>query len=344
MTARVSVVRQGQGPLRERVLEALEWIHWQDAVQPGARVFIKPNLTWHTPMPGVTTSPEVIEALVSILRERTPHITIGESDGGYHAFRAEEAFEKHRLYEMASKYNVQVVSLNRVPAEEVSVAIAGKTVQVLLPTLLVQQTDVFISMPVPKVHAMTRVSLGFKNQWGCIPDTMRLKNHALFDEKIVAINQLLRPRIVLYDGTYFLDKSGPMTGEPVPMGLLIAASDIGAGDFVCSTIMGVSPKSVEHFRVARRAGMMPAALQDIQLNDPLDQYIVRRFRLQRSPLNYVALLGFGHSWLTTLLYDSPIGTFLHKVLYTIRRIPLIRRLLYGRFGPPADQSGDSEQR
>lgn len=334
MTARVSIVRQDRGPLRERVREALEWIHWQDVVQPGARVFIKPNLTWHTPMPGVTATPEVIEALVSILKERTPHITIGESDGGYHSFRAEEAFEKHGLYGMASKYNVQVVSLNRVPAEEVSVTIARKTVRVLLPTLLLRETDVFVSIPVPKVHAMTRVSLGFKNQWGCIPDTMRLKNHALFDEKIVAINQLLRPRIVLYDGTYFLDESGPMTGEPVPMGLLVAASDVGAGDFVCSTIMGIAPRRVEHFRVARRAGMMPATLQEIELSDSVDRYAVRRFRLQRSLLNYVALLGFGHSWMTTLLYDSPIGTLLHKALYTARRSPLVRRLLYGRFGPP----------
>jgi len=71
---------------------ALEWLGWERIVARGSRVFLKPNLTWRLPSPGVTTTPKFLEAAVEILRERAGEIIIGESDGGYHAFKAEEAF------------------------------------------------------------------------------------------------------------------------------------------------------------------------------------------------------------------------------------------------------------
>ncbi len=41
-----------------------------------------------------------------------------------------------------------------------------KTVQVKLPSLLLHDIDTFITIPVPKVHAMIGVSLGFKKPVG----------------------------------------------------------------------------------------------------------------------------------------------------------------------------------
>jgi len=75
------------------------------------------------------------------------------------------------------------------------------------PVLLLREVDVFITLPVAKVHAMTGVSLGFKNQWGCQPTTMRLRNHPQFAHKILLINRLVRPRLALFDGTWFLDRT-----------------------------------------------------------------------------------------------------------------------------------------
>lgn len=84
-------------------------------------------------------------------------------------------------------------------------------------------------MPVPKIRCMTGLSLGFKNQWGCIPDTMRLRYHHIFDDAIIAINKILKP-VVISDGTYFLDINGPMEGVPVKMDLIIASNNVGAFD------------------------------------------------------------------------------------------------------------------
>jgi uncharacterized protein (DUF362 family) len=330
---RVFIAKIDGRPLQEKLLEALNGVGWEEYVPLGARVFVKPNLTWRAHRPGVTASPELLEALVALLCTRTSHVIVGESDGGYHSFAAEESFQGHGLYALAEKYPIQVVNLSKLPAERARARIGRRDVEVELPSQLLHEVDAFITVPVPKVHAMTRVSLAFKNQWGCIPSPMRLRNHSGFKEKILAINTLLKPRLAVYDGRYFLDKSGPMVGEPVPLDLLIAANDIGAGDWACCQIMGVDPERVPHLRAARRAGMFPSHRSEIAFNQDPAELRTRRFSLQRTPLNYIALMGFQSSLLTKLLYDSAVGRFLHRVLYAVRRHPLVARFLYGRFGP-----------
>jgi len=320
--------------LGDSLQAAFEWLEVSRVIQRESRVFLKPNLTWKEPIDGVTTTPAFIEHVVTAIRDRTPHITVGESDGGYHSFKAEEAFESHGLFRLREQFGIQVVNLSDGPSESRTVDIAGCPVTVEVPRLLLDETDVFITLPVPKVHVMTQVSLGFKNQWGCQPGTMRLRNHPDFARKILAIHKILKPRLAIYDGTYFLDKTGPMIGEPVRMHLLIASNDVGAGDLVCCEIMGVNARRVNHLRRAQREGMMPPFLTDVILNQPLEPFKTHRFRLRRSLINYVALAAF-HSHLgTRLFYDSPAAAPIHRVLYTIRKNPLIGRLLYGRTGPP----------
>jgi uncharacterized protein (DUF362 family) len=316
---------------------ALAWLKWGACIAPDTRVFLKPNLTWKTPTPGVTTGPAVLEAVVAILRARTKRIIVGESDGGYHAFKAEEAFETHGLYRLKKNYDIQLVNLSSDVAVKHSVEVGRRQVEIELPRTLLSDIDLFVTLPVPKVHVMTGVSLGFKNQWGCQPSTMRLRNHPVFSSKVMALNKALRPSLALYDGTYFLDKSGPMAGDPIQMNLVIAATDVGAGDLVCCTIMGIDPQRIEHLLYAQREGMMPRSLDGVVLNQNLERFPSHRFSLRRTPLNYIALAAFHSRVLTRFFYDSSAAGPIHTALDRLRRISVIRRLLCGRFiGPSAE--------
>lgn len=328
--------------IKQEIEAGFKWIGWEDLVDRDARVFIKPNLTFPSHLPGVTTSPRVIEAVIAALKERTSNITVGESNGGYHSFEAEEAFEKHGIYEIADRYSAQVVNLSKTAQEIVKMRVGSKDVEINLPSLLLHDVDVFITLPVPKIHAMTGVSLGFKNQWGCNPSTMRLREHSKFNEKIVAINKVLNPKIVVYDGTYFLDKNGPMKGEPVRMDLLMVANDIGAGDFVGCQIMGVDPFSIGHLSAAYKAEMLPSSLSQVAINADIQSFVKREFRLERNLLNWIALPAFHSSLLTTIMYDSEIGKLLHNLFYAIRKISIIRRLLYGQFAPPTEKENSQK--
>ena len=332
---RVFVERFDSSPHSDTTWRAFEWLRAREVITRGTRVFVKPNLTWKTPMSGVTTTPEFLAVVLGALVEFGASVAVGESDGGYHSFAAEEAFRSHGLYDCAKRYGVTVVNLSECPTEGRTVIIAGHPVTVELPSMLLHDVDVFVSLPVPKMHAMTRVSLGFKNQWGCQPGTMRLTNHPEFARAVLAINQLVRPRLVLFDGTYFLDTTGPMIGEPVRMNLLIGSDDAGAGSLACCEIMGIKPERVRHLRLAQRLGMMPRNLGAVELNRSLAPFKTRRFRLKRSPINYIALAAFHSRLGTRLFYDSAAADVFHRILYPIRRSRIIARLLYGPTGPPA---------
>lgn len=316
------------------VLEALEWLDWTKLVPSGARVFIKPNLTWKVHMPGVTTSPEVIRAVVQALLTRTDNIIVGESDGGYHTFDAEEAFHSHGLYDLEREYGIGVVNLSDIDREIASTQVLGKQVSVELPSLLLRDIDLFVTVPVPKVHVMTKVSLGFKNQWGCMPDTMRLRNHAQFPQKVLAINKLVNARLAIFDGGHVLDRTGPTVGEPVPMNLLLVSDDVGAGSLAWCEIMNIDAMKVKHLVAARDEGMFPRTISEVDMNRSLKEFQYHTFRLERRLVTWITLAAFNSKLLTTILYDSPLAAPLHNFVYYIRKNRLIARLLYGKAGPP----------
>ena len=333
MSQRVFVARLQNGQtLLQQLRAAMEWLDWERIIPRNSRVFIKPNLTWRVPTPGVTVTPPFLRDLVAVLRDRTSSITVGEAVGGYNSYAVEEAFQSHGLYDVASTYGIDVLNLSNLPTEEVRGEIAGQEVSVHLPSYLLHQVDVFITVPVPKVHVMTGVSLGFKNQWGCLPGAMRLRNHPQFGRKIVLINKVLNPKLAIFDGTYFLNRSGPMVGVPVQKDLLIASDQIGAGSRACCEIMRIDPASIEHFRIARREGMFPDEIP--ACNAPLADFQGEEFTVKRSLVNWVAFAAFHSAALTHLIYDSKFADFAHSALYHIRRSRQIQKFLYGEIGPP----------
>ena len=303
-----------------------------DRVSTETRVALKPNLTYPFHRPGVTTSPAVIREVVRVLREHTSHIAVVETDGGYGAWQATEAFKAHGIYELQDQYGIDVVNLNDESRELIRFRSGRLTCQLPLPTRLTQDTDLFITMPVPKVHAMTGLTLAYKNQWGCIPDAMRLRRHYVFEDAIVAINRVLKPAVVA-DGTFFLDRNGPLEGDPVAMDLVISATDAGSFDCYTSELMRFPWSSVRHLRCAVRLGDMPCSVEQIECNLPPSDVSQRSFRLERSLRNYLALCGFRSKFATWLGYESWFGrVVLHGILYALVGRPV-------RPKSPEDQDG-----
>jgi uncharacterized protein (DUF362 family) len=285
-------------------------------------VALKPNLTYPYYKPGVTTSPEVVRAAVKVILDYSKHISIVETDGGYGAWSAKEAFEGHGLFSLAKEFGIQVVNLCECEKELINFQSGWRRCQVPLPKVLLHDTDVFITMPVPKIHAMTKVSLGYKNQWGCVPDIMRLRRHYLFNDAIVAINRALNPA-VLADGTVFLDQHGPMDGVAVKMGYIIAASDVGAFDRYVCELMGVDWRGVPHLRRAAAHGELPRNLSEISFNVSPDQARTHTFRLHRGLRDWIAFTGFKSRFLTWFGYESWFGrVVLHAILYAIAGRPV----------------------
>src|ERR1035437_4982433 len=322
MSNRRVSIHKNEGNLEAVVRTALKEAGILDRIVPTTRVVLKPNLTYPYFKPGVTTSPEVIRATVKVLRDYSKHITIVETDGGYGAWSAKEAFEGHGLFQLAEEFGVSVVNLCDVEKEYITFNSGWRKHSLPLPKLLLHETDLFITMPVPKIHAMTQVSLAYKNQWGCIPDIMRLRRHYVFNDAIVAINGALKPA-VLADGTFFLDQHGPMDGIPIRMDYIIAATDAGAFDRYVAELMGVDWRRVPHLRHAAALGEMPRRLDEISYNLSPAEARTHTFRLKRSLRDWIAFSGFRSRVMTWCGYESWFGrVVLHALLYAIAGRPV----------------------
>ena len=310
------------------IREACEGLALAGDIRPRTRVSIKPNFTYPWYKPGVTTSPVVLEATVRVLRDYTPHIRIVESDGGSCAWSAEQAFAGHDVPRICQEYGATAVGLTQQPRKLARTVVEGREIEIELPTILLEETDFLVTMPIPKVHAMTGVSLGFKNQWGCIPDVKRVRHHPDFPQKIIAVNKLLKTRLAIFDGTYFLNRSGPMDGDPVRKDMLIVG-EVGLATSVCCDLMQVKPAEVAHLRIAIKEGLMPASINSKQCN--VDLAALRSpFRLERSPVDWISLAIFHSTAATRLCYDSGFAASLHSVLYMIKGKPKDFAPVWGR--------------
>jgi uncharacterized protein (DUF362 family) len=183
--------------------------------------------------------------------------------------------------------------------------------------MLLDSIDAFVSLPVPKVHSMTGVSLAMKNQWGLIPDPMRLDHHHAFDEVVLEVNRRLPAATAIVDGTWFLDENGPMEGRPLRKDLLIAAGSIGECDRYLCALMGVDPLRISHLRHAIAAGFVPARLDEVGHDAEQLRRLSYRAVLKRTPRQALVRTFFHSRGLTRLMYTSWFGRALHKAFYLV---------------------------
>jgi uncharacterized protein (DUF362 family) len=310
-------VAEANEELGASLLKGLEFINWKSLVKKDSVVFVKPNFTFPDFQKGVTTNPRLLRCLLEILRDRSDSVILGESDGGNHSFRADEAFRGHQMYEICKQAGVKLVNLSTTPSRFVEAKISGKKVKVQLPNMLLDKVDCFISVPVLKVHVITHVSLGLKNLWGCYPDTMRGLHHTNLDRKLTLIAKLLKPKITVIDGLYGLNWHGPMYGDPVEMNLLLMSNNVVVADALGAAIMDIPLKTARHVTIAEEAGIGTTNLANARINTDWRKY-QRHFQIRRTLLDRASSLLFHSDIAAKLVMDSPFTPLVYGVAGSLR--------------------------
>jgi len=302
-----------------RIQEGLSFVEVATKIKTGDTIFIKPNLTFPYYRKGVMTSPECVEQLVLALKDYSSNIIIGEADGGgYNRFSMDEVFEKTGLKSIAKKHNVRLVNLSKLPSRFINFHYKYRKFSVPLPEILLDEVKLFITVPVPKIHANTRVSMSIKNQWGCIQEpSLRLKLHPYFNKIIFEVNKALKVGISIIDGRYGLNRNGPMKGEQVLLDWLMVANNIFVADVTCCTLMEIDPFSIKHLAYYKQNEPIPE-LKDIQFSQDHNKFIGPQFYLKKNFWDYPGYFAFRSRFLAYLAYHSPISKILHKGLYLFR--------------------------
>jgi uncharacterized protein (DUF362 family) len=298
----------------------LEWVNLRSKLKWGDTVFVKPNLTYPTFRRGVMTNPECVEAVVVALKDYTNKIIVGEADsGGYNPFSIDEVFVKTGIQSLTDKYGIQVLNMSTLPYRFIECRYRRRQLRIPLPVTLLDEGNLFLTVPVPKIHMNTHVSMAIKNQWACIPEpSMRLRLHPFFEKVIYEVNKYVRTSFAIVDGKYGLNRSGPMRGDVINLDWLMVADNIYAADVACCHLMQIDPLEVYYLRYVRTREKVLPRIEDIEFNQDWRPFLKEKFYLRRQWTDYPGLWAFRSSFLAYLAYYSPLADMLHKILYMFR--------------------------
>lgn len=319
----VDRLKESREDVRTQFEEAAESIGLMSRARTAKSVLIKPNLTFPVYKQGVTTRSEFVRGLVEVLLTGNPHLKIflAEGEGGYNSFSMSDAMRTMGYGDIADMYDqVELLNLSTISPRSVVLDTDRGPYEIDLPSVFFDEVDFAISCPLPKVHAMTQITLSFKNLWGCLPDVMRLKNHYMLPHIVARISRLLKFEYAFLDGKYGLTDNGPMDGTVVDLNWFVAANNLGAFDCTVAGMMGFDWKRVQHLKIADRYGLIPLTNEITVVGEP--GILGRQFRLRRELWNYPALAAFHSKQLTQFFYLSGYADFLHEVMYTFRKRPL----------------------
>ena len=279
---KVSIVKTDcydEKQIHEAVRKAVELAGgMESAIKPGWKVIVKPNFAAipRERLSGAITRWEVTKAVCDLVKEAGGIPVIAESSAA--GVDTEKVIE-FTGYDKLREEGYEVVDLKKdkrckIPVEN------GLLLEELNTWETVRDADAIISVPVMKTHDQTEVTLGMKNLKGLINDVQKKWFHtAGVQEGVVDINKTLKPVMVVVDGTIAQEGYGPLFGDPVEMGVIVASRNIVAGDAVTSMLMGYEPKEVGIIRIgSERAKIGPMSLDEIEVTGETIENTKRVFK------------------------------------------------------------------
>jgi uncharacterized protein (DUF362 family) len=229
-------------------------------VKPGNKVVIKPNMSFGSgPEAASNTNPAVVAEVARMAAEAGAS-SISVLDNVLHS--PENCLSRSKIPEFCR--NVANTTVRTVKAERMFRNVnvpQGSKLKSMAVVSEVLDADVLIAVPVGKSHSAAGVSLSMKGMMGLIHD--RSSFHSRYDlhTAIVDMVTVLKPHLVVIDGTRILSTGGPGgPGEVIPLNLVIASPDMVAADAQMLTLgtwygKKFSPNQVKHIKLAAERGL-----------------------------------------------------------------------------------------
>ncbi len=231
-------------------------------VKKGAKVLLKPNLSFNTGKDsGATTNPAIVRAVAKqCLDAGAAHVFIAD-----HTIREPDScFEASGIRHAVSDLpRTTLTALSREAMYREFELPRGERLKRTQVASLVRECDVLMNIPVAKHHSATRVCMGMKNLLGLVWD--RKVFHRLgIDQCIADLASGIRPTLTIVDATRVLLTNGPAgPGMVQRLRTLMAGTDPVAVDAAgvesIDTWLGVRKKRsasvVPHIVNAHRMGV-----------------------------------------------------------------------------------------
>lgn len=259
----VSIV-EGEEP-GNMVFEAIELLGGVDKfIKSGDVVFIKPNVCGGVAgKRGSYTSPEVISALIELIKKKSSRIIVGEADS--EMYDADRMLNETGIRRAAEDLGAEVVNLSKGEMVKKVVADAYMLKEFDI-SKAVAEADKIICVPVAKAHCLTDVTLSLKCMFGILPEKHKAKYHKSGINMVIAdLVKAFPPHLSVVDATVGMEGEGPFKGNPVALNLIICGDNAVATDSVTVSILGYKPAKIKHLALAAKSGLGPVNLAEIDI-------------------------------------------------------------------------------
>ena len=233
-------------------------------VKQGDTVVIKPNAAWHAPPDmAVTTNPEVVAALIRICRgQGAKRVVVVEH----------MTSSSPKLVWDVSKLGA---AIREAGGEAVSAGDQRRYVKLDIPKgkILksdnvirdIVEADVFINVPILKIHNGGVITAAMKNMMGTVWDRQHWHLAGL-QQCIADLSTALRPDLIILDANRILLTNGPAgPGKTKDVGEVVASLDPVATDAYGATLLGLKPLDVPHVELAYQLGVGEMDLAKVQM-------------------------------------------------------------------------------
>ena len=267
---------------RQAMEQAVAAVGGLDWIRPGMRIGIKANLVaMMKPETAATTHPELLKALVDMIKERGAEPVIGDSPGGLYT-----AVYVNRIYHATGMQSTGAELNGDYSTKEVTLhgALAAKTATV---TDWLHRCDGIINFCKLKSHGMMGLSAAAKNLFGTIPGTMKPEYHFRYPDPkdfanmLVDLDEYWKPRLHIVDAVVAMEGNGPTAGKPRAVGCILAGENPHKLDLLCARLIGLDPRDVPTLRAAMDRKLTPEALEDLTVEGPWERYVIPDFETIR---------------------------------------------------------------
>jgi len=244
------------------------------------RVLIKPNiLSARRPEEAVCTHPEIVRAVIRLVKTTGATITVGDSPGGF-LKNIEEVYRVSGISRIAKEEKVNLVKF------AFSRKIDGFPISVRA-----LEADKIISVPKFKTHEITGITGAVKNMYGTIVGLFKTQCHADAPTekslaKIIAkVYSLTKPVLSIVDGVVSMEGEGPSAGDPRKTNFLMAGDDGVAIDSTLATMIGSKPLDFATTRECSNMRLGETQIPNIDITgDKFSDFVMKDFKLARGRL------------------------------------------------------------
>jgi uncharacterized protein (DUF362 family) len=234
-------------------------------VRKGQRVLVKPNIGWaRRPDQAATTNPQVVAEIVRLCKQAGAR-EVRVMD---HAVDRPDSLvlRMSEVGEAAEAAGARVNLASSMALYEKTSLRKGKAIRSTEMLRDLRRADVYINVPIAKVHNSTGLTLGIKNQLGAVWDRGAFHSSRSLDQAIADLAAQVRPDLVILDAVRILLTNGPKgPGRTKDTGIVVVGVDPLAVDAYGATLFGKKAEQIGHLKRAYEMGVGEIDLQRVTI-------------------------------------------------------------------------------